>query len=38
MEFVRQLVSQRLIESEAIQIVQSRRDPPSHGIGLRSIG
>jgi hypothetical protein len=35
MEYIRHLVSKRLIEPEAIQIVQSRRDPPTHGIGLQ---
>ncbi|CAG7935421.1 unnamed protein product [Penicillium salamii] len=35
MEFVRHLVSKGLIAAEAIQIVQSKRDPPNHGIGLQ---
>ncbi|KAJ5675045.1 uncharacterized protein N7477_004979 [Penicillium maclennaniae] len=35
MEFVRHLVGKHLIEPEAIQIVQSQRDPSSHGIGLQ---
>ncbi|KAJ5562879.1 hypothetical protein N7535_002675 [Penicillium sp. DV-2018c] len=35
MEFIRYLVAQGLIAAEAIQIVQSQRDPPNHGIGLQ---
>ena len=35
MEYVRQLVSKRLISSEAIQRVQSKRDPPTHGVGIQ---
>jgi hypothetical protein len=35
MEFVRYLVCKGLIVAEAIQIVQSKRDPPNHRIGLR---
>ncbi|EFR01908.1 hypothetical protein MGYG_04908 [Nannizzia gypsea CBS 118893] len=34
MEYVRHLVHLEYLEPEAIQIVQSKRDPPSHGIGL----
>ena len=36
MEFIRHLVSKRLIDSEAIRIVQLKRDPPTHGIGLKA--
>lgn len=36
MEYIRHLVSKGLIGSEAIQTVQSKRDPPSHGVGLQS--
>lgn len=38
MEFVRYLVGKGLIGAEAIQIVQSKRDPPTHGIGLQPAG
>ncbi|CAG8947294.1 unnamed protein product [Penicillium salamii] len=38
MEFIRHLVAENLIEAEAVQIVQSRRDMPNHGIGLRPVG
>lgn len=38
MDFVRHLVSKSLITAEAIQIVQSKRDPPNHGIGLQPAG
>lgn len=38
MEYIRHLVARDLIAAEAIQIIQAKRDPPSHGIGLRSIG
>ncbi|KAJ5483764.1 hypothetical protein N7530_003010 [Penicillium desertorum] len=37
MEYVRHLVAKWLIDEEAIEIVQSKRDPPTHGIGLRSV-
>jgi hypothetical protein len=37
MEYVRHLVAKGLIDEEAIEIVQSKRDPPTHGIGLRSV-
>ncbi|KAJ5232652.1 hypothetical protein N7468_005608 [Penicillium chermesinum] len=37
MEYIRHLVSKRLIDSDAIRIVQSKRDPPSHGVGLQSM-
>ncbi|KAJ5407925.1 hypothetical protein N7509_001808 [Penicillium cosmopolitanum] len=36
MEYIRHLVSKRLIASEAIHTVQSKRDPPNHGVGLQS--
>ncbi|KAJ5117217.1 hypothetical protein N7448_004159 [Penicillium atrosanguineum] len=35
MEYIRHLVGKRLIEPEAIQIVQSWRDPPTHAIGFQ---
>ncbi|KAJ5085491.1 hypothetical protein N7532_010262 [Penicillium argentinense] len=35
MEYIRHLVGKRLIGSGAIQIVQSKRDPPNHGTGLQ---
>ncbi|GKZ36443.1 hypothetical protein AbraIFM66950_007515 [Aspergillus brasiliensis] len=38
MEFVRHLVAQGLLEGDAAQIVQSKRDPPAHGIGLQPVG
>lgn len=37
MEYVSHLVAKGLIDEEAIEIVQSKRDPPTHGIGLRSV-
>lgn len=37
-EFVRYLVAKGLIAAEAIQIVQSKRDPPNYGIGLQPAG
>ncbi|KAI2793095.1 hypothetical protein POX_b03143 [Penicillium oxalicum] len=38
MEYVRYLVAKDLIGAEAIEIVQSKRDPPAHGIGLQLAG
>lgn len=35
MEFIRHLVGKGYLGSEAIQIVQSKRDPPSHGVGIQ---
>jgi hypothetical protein len=35
MEYIRHLVAKHFIQPEAIQIVQSRRDPPTHGIRLQ---
>ncbi|KAL3473550.1 hypothetical protein BJX99DRAFT_233375 [Aspergillus californicus] len=35
MDYVRLLVAKGFIGDEAIEIVQSRRDPPGHGIGLQ---
>lgn len=35
MEFVRALVGRGLLDSGAIRVVQSKRDPPSHGTGLQ---
>ncbi|RAL17502.1 uncharacterized protein BO97DRAFT_7291 [Aspergillus homomorphus CBS 101889] len=32
------LVSKGLIAADAIEIVQSKRDSPTHGIGLQSVG
>ncbi|PYH37126.1 uncharacterized protein BO87DRAFT_404793 [Aspergillus neoniger CBS 115656] len=37
MEFIRHLVSKGLIGEGAIEIVQSKRDPPTHGIGLQRV-
>ncbi|KAL2859868.1 uncharacterized protein BJX67DRAFT_375995 [Aspergillus lucknowensis] len=37
MEFIRHLVAKRYIGAGAIEIVQSQRDPPSFGIGLRPV-
>jgi hypothetical protein len=38
MEYVRRLVDLRYIGADAIEVVQSKRDPPTHGIGLQLIG
>ncbi|RAH61216.1 hypothetical protein BO85DRAFT_484955 [Aspergillus piperis CBS 112811] len=38
MEFVRHLVARGLLEEEAVQIVQSKRDSPAHGIALQPAG
>ncbi|KAJ5157661.1 uncharacterized protein N7482_008761 [Penicillium canariense] len=35
MEYIRHLVGKRLIGPEAIQIVHSKRDPPTHGLGFQ---
>ncbi|KAF7716582.1 Uncharacterized protein PECH_004391 [Penicillium ucsense] len=32
LEYIRLLVGRRLISSEAIQVVYSKRDPPTHGL------
>jgi hypothetical protein len=37
MDYIRKLVSHNILPSTAEAIVQSHRDPPSHGIGLRSV-
>jgi hypothetical protein len=37
MEYVRHLVAKGIVGEKAIGIVQSKRDPPSHGIGLRPV-
>ncbi|KAE8329171.1 hypothetical protein BDV39DRAFT_203433 [Aspergillus sergii] len=37
MEYVRYLVAKGYIGAEAIEIVQSKRDSPTHGIGLRQV-
>ncbi|ORY04130.1 hypothetical protein BCR34DRAFT_572953 [Clohesyomyces aquaticus] len=36
-EFVRKLVEVGYLDSEAVELVQSKRDPPSFGIGLRPV-
>ena len=38
MDYVRHLVSCGYLSYDAIQIVQSKRDPPNHGIGLKHVG
>ncbi|PGH26515.1 hypothetical protein AJ80_01829 [Polytolypa hystricis UAMH7299] len=38
MEYVRRLVDLGYIDASAIAIVQSKRDPPNHGIGLQPAG
>jgi hypothetical protein len=38
MDFVRRLVQMGYIGEGAIDVVQSKRDPPSHGIGLQPVG
>ncbi|KAI1905855.1 hypothetical protein LOZ12_005065 [Ophidiomyces ophidiicola] len=38
MDYVRRLVSLGYIDQSAIQIVQSERDPPTHGVGLNPAG
>lgn len=38
MEYVRRLVHLGYIGADAIGIVQSKRDPPTHGVGLQPIG
>jgi hypothetical protein len=38
MEYVRELVRVGYIGPEAMQAVNSRRDPPNHGIGLQPAG
>ncbi|KAF4186857.1 hypothetical protein CNMCM7927_005097 [Aspergillus lentulus] len=37
MEYVRHLVAEGYIGPDAVEIVQSKRDPPTHGIGLRRV-
>ncbi|KAK6810876.1 hypothetical protein RU639_013329 [Aspergillus parasiticus] len=37
MEYVRYLVAKGYLGGEAIEIVQSKRDHPTHGIGLRRV-
>ncbi|PLN82765.1 hypothetical protein BDW42DRAFT_166106 [Aspergillus taichungensis] len=37
-EYVRHLASKGIIDASAVEIVQSRRDPPGHGIGLQPAG
>jgi hypothetical protein len=36
-DFVRRMVELGFIEPDALQIVQSHRDPPGFGVGLRSV-
>ncbi|BCR88852.1 uncharacterized protein ACHE_50050A [Aspergillus chevalieri] len=36
MDYVRHLVKKGIIGEEAVEIVQGRRDPPEHGIGLKA--
>ncbi|RJE22376.1 hypothetical protein PHISCL_05279 [Aspergillus sclerotialis] len=38
MEYVRRLVQLGYIDASAVQVVQSLRDPPTHGIGLQPVG
>ncbi|EZF31562.1 hypothetical protein TMEN_2707 [Trichophyton mentagrophytes] len=38
MEYTRHLVHLGYLEEEAIQLVQSKRDPATHGIGLQPLG
>ena len=38
MDYVRFLVGKGYIDAEAIVVVQAERDPPSHGVGLHSVG
>ncbi|KAL4902237.1 hypothetical protein BDW74DRAFT_181086 [Aspergillus multicolor] len=33
-DYIRHLVNMGYLDAEALEIVQSKRDPPSHGIGL----
>lgn len=35
MEFIGHLVGKGYLDSEATRIVQSKRDAPSHGVGLQ---
>lgn len=37
MDYIRHLVAKDYIGADAIQVVQSNRDPPTHGIGLRPV-
>ena len=36
-EFVQALAKQGLVGEHVVRIVQSRRDPPEHGVGLRQV-
>lgn len=38
MEYVHRLVHLQYLDAGAIQIVQSKRDPPTHGVGLQPLG
>ena len=37
MDFIRLLVSKHCLSPEAVDIIQSHRDPPDFGIGLRAV-
>jgi hypothetical protein len=37
MEYIRHLVAKGFIDAHAIEIVQSKRDPPDFGIDLRPV-
>ncbi|QSS66056.1 hypothetical protein I7I51_06907 [Histoplasma capsulatum] len=38
MDYVHRLVHHQYLNENAIQIVQSARDPPNHGVGLNPVG
>lgn len=38
MEYIRKIVAKGYIGEEAVQNVQSKQDPPTHGVGLRPVG
>ncbi|EEQ90662.2 uncharacterized protein BDCG_05782 [Blastomyces dermatitidis ER-3] len=38
MDYVHHLVHHQYLNENAIQIVQSARDPPNHGVGLNPVG
>lgn len=37
MEYLRHLRDAKYITSEAVELAQAQRDPPTHGIGLRPV-
>ena len=37
MDYLRRLVERGYINNEAVVRAQAERDPPAHGVGLRSI-